>query len=498
MASVKKRYEGTRWSIVYGSNSGVELHALIELQRIVQIYLPYVLEVRLATNEIGQSDDNIILIGACTNNHLIRELSEKKQISIPNESQGYTIKCCNSPWNDKTRLVVIAGSDSRGVLYGVNDFNSRVLTAESMPRKLMYKAKLREPFDNLKDFTVSEYPLIENRGIWTWGYVIYDYRRFLNNMARLNMNIVTIWNDCVPLNCKEIIDHAHSRGIKVILGFHWGWGRDYDLANPAHRQQIKEDVIRTYTQEYRGLGMDGIYFQTLTEHQNLELNGRSVATIACEMVNDISSELFSIDPDIYIQFGIHATSIVENYPDLKPLDPRITIVWEDAGLIPYTYEPLTEKEFLQEQVLPQGIDTQERTISYSKQLATFRNDTEFAMVAKGWTSLDWEYEFENHKNFILGERDSSFIRKRLDEKQPRWDMVNALWWKNYPYAMRFYSEMLQCAHGAMTISALVDDGVFEEVIQPSVALFAETVWNPRRNAEEILQRAMNPYYRMHW
>ena len=496
MASMKIRYEGTRWCLVYGSCSGVELHALTELQRIVQIYLPYVLEVKQATDETGQGNDNVILIGTCENNHLIQKLAENKHIDIPQRSQGYTVKCFNSPWNDSSRLIVIAGSDSRGVLYGVNEFNSRLVIAESMPRKLMYKTNLREPFDKLKDFTISEYPLIENRGIWTWGYVIYDFRRFLNNMARLKMNIVTIWNDCVPLNCKEVIDHAHSRGIKVILGFHWGWGKDYDLADPEHRQQIKEDVIRTYTQEYRGLGMDGIYFQTLTEHKNLELSGRSVAAIACDMVNDISSELFSIDPDLYIQFGIHATSVVNKYPDLKALDARITLVWEDAGLIPYAYEPLTEKEFAQEQVLPESIDTQERTIAYSKQLATFRDETDFAIVAKGWSYLNWEDEFENHKNLILGERDRSFIKRRLDVRQPGWDMVNALWWKNYPHAMKFYCEMLQCTHGAMTVSALVDDGVFEEMIQPSVALFAETVWNPRRNQEEILQRATNPYYNM--
>ena len=46
---------------------------------------------------------------------------------------------------------------------------------------------------------------------------------------------------------------------------------------------------------------------------------------------------------------------------------------------------------------------------------------------------------------------------------------------------------------ALTVTALVEDGVFEQAIQPSVALFAETVWNPHRDEAEILQLALSPY-----
>jgi hypothetical protein len=40
----------------------------------------------------------------------------------------------------------------------------------------------------------------------------------------------------------------------------------------------------------------------------------------------------------------------------------------------------------------------------------------------------------------------------------------------------------------------VDDGLFEEKIQSSVVLFAEMVWNPNRDAGDVLQQAVNPYY----
>jgi len=49
--------------------------------------------------------------------------------------------------------------------------------------------------------------------------------------------------------------------------------------------------------------------------------------------------------------------------------------------------------------------------------------------------------------------------------------------------------MLKCHQGPMTACALVEDGLFEAEIQPSVALFAGTIWNPCRPEEETLQEA---------
>lgn len=46
----------------------------------------------------------------------------------------------------------------------------------------------------------------------------------------------------------------------------------------------------------------------------------------------------------------------------------------------------------------------------------------------------------------------------------------------------------------MTVLGLIEDGLFEEKVQLSAALFAETLWNPRRKDEEILAEARNPYY----
>jgi len=61
--------------------------------------------------------------------------------------------------------------------------------------------------------------------------------------------------------------------------------------------------------------------------------------------------------------------------------------------------------------------------------------------------------------------------------------------------MRFYSAISALAPKGMTVSGLVEDGLFEESIEPSVAIFAQTLWNPSRDAGELLKLSMSPYYR---
>ena len=135
----------------------------------------------------------------------------------------------------------------------------------------------------------------------------------------------------------------------------------------------------------------------------------------------------------------------------------------------------------------------EEALYYSKNLASFRPGTQFAMVPKGWPYLRWGDDFEHHGHFILGEQDARWMHHRFEERQSEWNRINALWFKNYPYAARFYREISAIAPDMLATILLEDSGI-EEVIQPSVALFAESAWNPNRPDETILQEALNPFY----
>ncbi|MEK7407952.1 MAG: hypothetical protein AAB225_23020, partial [Acidobacteriota bacterium] len=461
----KLRYGGLRWSVSFGSYEGVERFALDELQRVVQRFVPYVVEIRHAAEPLDR-EKNLILVGTRQNNPLIAGLVDKGLVSVPSAPQGYTVACFPSPWSAANKVAVIAGADPSGVLYGVQEFNKRLaaLPAETSDDR-------RKAFDRLPEFKITESPVIENRGLWSWGYVIYDYKRYLDNMARLKMNQLIIWNDQPPLNSRQLIDYAHSRGIKVIFGFHWGWGiENLDPVNKEHLGQIKSQVIQKYERDYRPLGLDGIYFQSFTETRETKASGRTLASLACEWINEIGGALLQRYPDLRIEAGIHATSIMDNYPDLKPLNPKIQIMWEDAGVMPWPYDPVLEFP------RPRELGNLQETVAYAQKLATFRPGSEFLMIAKGWTALRWATEFEHHGPFILGERDRDFLKGRLAERSPRWDYVNAGWMERYPHALRFLRELRGASTAPMTVLGLVEDGLFEAKIQPSVALLGEMIW----------------------
>jgi hypothetical protein len=497
----KPRYEGARWTIVYGAYRGIEAVAVDELQRIVQACLPYVVAVRPAEGFKPAAGELPLYLGTPANNPRIDELVRRKRLALPAGGEGYAVAVGTAPGKAGGRFMAVAGRAAKGVLNGVADFGAKAVGKHIAP---LLDNDRRAAFDRLPDLAFSGQPVLENRGIWTWGYVIYDYRRFLDNMARLKLNMLVIWNDCAPLNLAAVVRHAHARGIRVICGFHWGWGLDVSLTDGAARKRIKAAVLAAYEEQYRDQGIDGIYLQTVTEHAETERGGKSTAALACEWVNDIGRALLARYPDLTIQFGLHATSMVGHHEDLKSLDERIAIIWEDAGTVPYcticretgaaVYTPALE--FPAESHLARnGLGDVAGTIEFSKRLASFRGKAEFGLCPKGYSNLDWEHEFEHHGPFILGERTAEFVRRRYDRKKSWLDAMDRQWLKAAPHAARFYREVREQARGPMTAVALVEDALFEHAIAPSVALFAETVWDPRQPDEALLDTALSGYYR---
>ena len=487
----KKRYQGKRWQIVFDSWSGMQRQAVITLQKGMQRFLPYVIET--VSCESHEQTAHLCIAGCASGHPALRELIQKGLLQEPDKEQGFSIASCPSPWDDGSMVLAIAGKDEAGLLNGAHYFNAHVLGRYVGGMRL---EDCPVALERIPVFKLTDAPQVANRGIWTWGYPIYNYRDFIDSMARLRMNMLTVWNDVPPLNSEDFIVYAHQNGIKVIFGFAWGWGLTLDLANPDDRRKIKDDVIASYRKYYAHLSLDGIYFQTLTEHSDKKLGERTTASLACELVNEIAAVLLEIKPSLYIQFGLHASSIRENFKDLEPLNPNISIAWEDAGGIPYAYSPVrTPDDTPGSDSKMEDVTTPEETIAYSKKIAAFRGgEKEFALVPKGWSYIDWGNEFENHGPFILGERSLGCSEMQLRRREARWDMINQAWFKYFPLAAAFYREMLASHQGPLTVTALVEDGAFERKIQSSVALLAETLWNPSLSDNEILCRSMSPYY----
>ena len=467
-----------RWTVLYGSYRGVEQQALFEVYRGFGRYVNYVMPIRLAGEVDPATLEHVVLLGTAATNPRIADLVARKVVPAPGGAQGFTLWIGNAPWDAQRRLIVIAGADAAGAYYGAQEllasFSDNWVPFDKPVRR-------RASLAVLPDRVAVEAPAVRERGIWTWGFVIHDYRRFLDNMARLKLNMLTVWNSEAPLNLPEIAAYAHQRGIKIIAGFNWGWGHQRDLTLAEDRAFIKALALETYRKEYARQPIDGIYFQTLTEHHDQVLGGRTVASWCSELVNDIARELYALKPDLSIQFGLHATSIREHYTDLAGLDPRMILTWEDAGALPFCYSPD-----------PAFGDGYEATLAYARQLAAFRPGTPFAIVPKGWMSLRWDDEFAKHGPFLLGERDPAFLRERLEARQGEWNSINSAWLRHYPLAARFYREAL-AVNPNMLATGLVEDGMLDGRIQPSVSLFAEMLWNPRQDDSDLLTRALRPY-----
>ena len=166
MSTYEPRFKGPRWQIRFGKAG----FALTELQRAVQARLPYVLGVRPET-EPRENEENLILLGTPEDHPRIREM----RLPVPAAPQSYALL-------RKGPLLVLAGRDEAGLIHAVEDFAWQRLPG----------VDTREAFDSMSDFSASETPKVARRGVWTWGYVIHDYRGFLDRMARLRMNTLTI------------------------------------------------------------------------------------------------------------------------------------------------------------------------------------------------------------------------------------------------------------------------------------------------------------------
>lgn len=474
----------TKFQIIYGENSGLEKMALRIVCETVNDYIKYTLPVKKAetVTDADLKKSNLILIGTPESNPVLKQLCENNYFSNGNEPEGYCIKVMKNPFAPELQMIIISGYDAHGALYGAMDFKAYYIPyAQNTNDHARYFRTLfaDEP---LQEYEVISAPSVKHRGIWTWGHVIYDYRNYIENMARLKMNTLIVWNDCVPINISDIIDHAHAYGISIYLGFSWGWNearpgieRKNDISDDAYLESLKNIIVDKYNTQYSTLGMDGIYFQSFTETNSDSANGVVIAERVVKLVNDTAQELFSQNPDLKLMFGLHATSVQEKLSYIKCTDNRIMIVWEDCGAFPFHYNP-------------SKIEDYDKTCSLTEKIAVLRGENDnFGVVLKGLTCLDWS-SFEHQKGeFLMGCHSREFIRKRTEEKVPLWNHVNTYWLQNADYAYKIIKQMLSANKDCM-ITALVEDGMLEAQIPMSVALYAEMLWDCKKTVPELITK----------
>ena len=370
--------------------------------------------------------------------------------------------------------VTVAGYDCSGVLYGCIDFYDKYLSAiEWTGRSDHY---IKNPFekDSLPDFTLTSAPSISQRGLWTWGHVIYDWRGYIDNMMRLKMNTLIMWNDFVPFNAKEVIDYAHSAGIKIYFGFPWGWGTDCRKVDMNALDALSDSVVDYFETNYASVGCDGIYFQSFTELSEDNIGGVLIAEAVTDFVNKTAAKIFEKHPDLELQFGLHAESVSEKLEYIARTDKRIMIVWENCGAFPYSY-------------IPHDVARFDETIEFTKKICALRGEDEsFGAVLKGLTKLDW-CTFEHPTGpYYIGACSERKAAERIARKKDIWRFVEAGWLANSDYAYRTVKEIRTATGGDCCLTALVEDGMFERRLHYPVALLAEMLWNTEATTAELV------------
>ena len=267
-----------------------------------------------------------IYVGTRENNPALAAFA----LAVPQKEQGYILRV-------KDGVVLIEGYDDAGALYGCMDFyNEYMVSRQYTHNDHYYVGAFDKP---LTDFERVSSPAIRERGIWTWGHVIYDWRGMIDNMVKLKMNTLIVWNDRVPVNAAEMVAYAHDCGVRIIWGYAWLWDTNCRAADFRHLEDHCEEIFAQYEREYAALGGDGIYFQTVTEMDHEVVDGVVVADAVTSFVNRTARLFFEKYPSLEIQFGLHATSVKTRLDSIAKVDPRIRIVWEDCGSFPFAYHP---------------------------------------------------------------------------------------------------------------------------------------------------------------
>lgn len=458
-----KNYPGRRWEIVYGAFAGMEQHAVELVQAAVKRYIPYI--VPLYKQPTGKA--NVLYVGTKKSNPFIAALL--RDVTLPDD--GTFVKVFGE--GEDQRIIVAGGSES-ACYYAATEFVDDYLP-EARRRPYgnpFFKKLFLEPFPVYEHRAV---PMVKERGLWTWGHVIYDYRAYLQNMARLKLNKVTVWNDFAPINGGDFVAYAHSLGIRVIWGYSWIWDEKPEevVTDPEVRQAWKERILNQYTEQYAHLGGDGIYFQTFTETGAETIEGRNRAECAVEWVNEVAAALLAQYPDLRIEFGLHASSVRNHLDEIAKTDPRLSIIWEDCGSFPYAYGA-------------HDIGPEQETAEFSEKIAALRGGRGFGAVLKGQVWLDWS-AFEHQTGpYLLGVSEKQEILEKLQLRRDFMRHQQSYWLENGQTAFRILRLLAEKTGGTAELSGLLEDSLFEEKIWLPSALFAEMLWDGESTYEQIV------------
>ncbi|MEG2037642.1 MAG: hypothetical protein RRZ93_06595, partial [Ruthenibacterium sp.] len=256
------------WTLICDNYQGAERRAAELLYAGVSAEVPYILTVQSTKEYKNAQSANLLLTGTRESNPLLAQAVRADEVP----QGGYLVKVMQSPFAQGKQVAVAAGSDSVQALYAASHFvNEYLPLARQRDDHMPYFKTLFS--GAMKEYTAAETPAFTQRGIWTWGHCIYDYRRFAQHMAQLRLNEIILWNDYAPLNLKDAVACFHEYGIKVIFGYSWGWDEGVKIGCATELAHWCKQAVEVYARDYAQVDGDGIYIQSFTETDAEDIDG---------------------------------------------------------------------------------------------------------------------------------------------------------------------------------------------------------------------------------
>ena len=474
----------TSWEIIYNSFDGIERRC-VELinreagERLVREPEIYKLNVLpcIKENENTKILKNGIVIGTFDESIIARKFISDAE--LPKNS--YAVKVVRNPDCEDGSIVIITARNKKHLYLAtamfIDDY-SMLHSPQSgslILKHELYSKPLEEAF-------MVRIPKVETRSIFAWGHPINDYREFISDSARVGINQIILWNDYAPLNAREIVEYAHSFEIEVLWGFSWGWSEG-SCANikdleESTLNELKETIIEQYESTWRGLG-DGIYFQSFTEKKVDNIGNKSIAKAVVSLVNSVADELYRRDPELHIQFGLHATSVKDELDKIAKVDKRIEIVWEDCGAFPYAYmaEAVSEEDL-------------RATMDFTEKIIKLRGeDDRVGLVFKGFAILDWREDRFVHQRgpFILGEGSPKLLSHDRNLRSDSWRRYTAAWLRYGDTARRLAEHASRLKGGKLNLCMA---GLFDGGLWAPFAICSSIFEDPTEPFADITERVM--------
>ena len=465
------------WKILYTKYTGAEQRAVEFLYREMGSSVlrePGVYAIHTMACEPAKSlenaDSNLVVLGCRAENAILQRFIEPAELP----ANGYLIRVTENPDTPGRQLVLIAGSCSSAVLYGAIDFID--IAIPEMARELGNGLRFpdRTLLETLPPYQRASAPETPTRSAFSWGHTIGNFREYLENMARLKLNEVVVWNEFPPLNAQEIVEYAHSWGLRLVWGFAWGWspGQCQDIT-PEKLVGLSDRIFDEWRTLWQPLGGDGIYFQSFTETKQETTNGVPLAEAAVNLVNETAQKIWRAAPGLRLVFGLHATSVKNKLDVIAKTHPDICILWEDCGGFPYLGHAMPCPE--------EDLDFTRRLIGQQRRMG---------LVFKGQMMMEWQRFVHQAGPYVLGNVASATAANDAHLMEPAWHHLKALWTQFGEEAYR----LAELAHAAPNCEILNLTGNLTGKIQWPTALAAQLLWSTREPYRTIFPRVFKlPY-----